>query len=249
MLPNYEAFVWDHLQSGVTDAFVSGVMNATSGSEIDGVYFDTASCYDAPGQADATLATMQALQKAAPNLIIGFHTGSDLFGSALGTAAAMDYTFAEPNATKVKKGGGMDGDSAVSWLDGNYAGGVISLAHMGATMYSAEQNYSLAVFLAGANALSYYAFSSSDKSPYSPAWADCAPMAPTWPVFPTWCAGMGFSPDFFRPLGAPAGPATPTGGARKEVVRKFASGTTVTVELKGSRCRISWADGAVTTCV
>jgi hypothetical protein len=59
---------------------------------------------------------------------------------------------------------------------------------------------------------------------------------------------MGFSPDYERPLGAPAGPAAPTGGARGEVARSFASGTRVTVELKGSRCLIAWSDGAETVC-
>jgi predicted O-methyltransferase YrrM len=60
-------------------AYVDGLLNATGeGSAIDGVYYDTATCYDAPGQAAATLATMQALQAAAPDKIVGFHTGSDL---------------------------------------------------------------------------------------------------------------------------------------------------------------------------
>lgn len=162
----------------------------------------------------------------------------------------MDYTIAEPNATKAKKGGGLDGAAAVAWLDANHAAGVLSLSHMGATLYDANQNYSLAVFLAGANELSYYAFSSSYKDPATPSWLDCSPQgAPTWPAFPTWCAGMGWSPDYSRPLGAPDGPAAKTGGARGEVARGFASGTRVTVELEGSRCLIAWADGASTVCV
>ena len=203
MLPNYAAYVWDHTKAGVTQAFVDGLLNATGdGSAIDGVYYDTATCYDAPGQAAATLATLQALQAAAPDKIVGFHTGCDLFGASLGTGAAMDYTFAQPNASASgKKKGGLSGADAVAWLAGNAAAGVLSLAHMGATLFDANQNYSLAVFLAGANELSYYAFSSNYKDPATPSWLDCSPQgAPTWPVFPTCVRGVAQTPPRLRPL-------------------------------------------------
>ena len=128
--------------------------------------------------------------------------GKGLFGASLGTGAAMDYTFAQPNASASgKKKGGLSGADAVAWLAGNAAAGVLSLAHMGATLFDANQNYSLAVFLAGANELSYYAFSSNYKDPATPSWLDCSPQgAPTWPVFPTCVRGAVLTPPWLRPL-------------------------------------------------
>ena len=92
-----------------------------------------------------------------------------------------------------------------------------------------------------------FAFSSANKT--EDAWRQCWDGgSPTFPIFPTWCSGQGWSADFARPLGAPPGPAVPTGGKKGEVTRTFASGTKVTIEAKGAACSIAWADGHTTTC-
>ena len=247
ILPNYATYAWDHTQAGVTANFVASFVNMTGpGSPLDGVYLDTAACYNAGSQAAASIATVAAMQAAVPSKIVGFHTTSALSG-ANGFSAAMDYTFAVPGGKKGAPGKDTSGKAAVAWLDANYAARVISLAHIGDVAGGADQVYSLAVFLAGANNMSYFAFSSAEKT--APAWEQCWDgNSPTWPIFPTWCSGQGYSADFARPLGAPTGPATPTGNGKDEVKRSFASGTHVTVELSGSACSISWADGATTTC-
>lgn len=247
ILPNYATFAYDHTASGVTDNFVANFLNMTGpDSPLDGVFLDTASCYSAGTQAAASIATVAAMQAAVPNKIVGFHTSSSLSGSN-GFSAAMDYTFAVPGGKKGAPGKDTGGKAAVAWLDANYAARVISLAHIGDVAGGADQVYSLAVFLAGANNMSYFAFSSAEKT--APAWQQCWDGgSPTYPVFPTWCSGQGYSADFSRPLGAPTGPAMPTGNGKDEVTRNFASGTHVTVELSGAACSISWADGATTTC-
>ena len=154
------------------------------------------------------------------------------------------------------------GARAVEWMAANGAAGVLSLAHIGDVAYGSNYNYSLAVFLAGANNHSYFAFSSTyKKTPdFDQRWTDCSDTyspknhtpvpgtPPGWPRFPTWCARQGYSPDYDRPLGAPTGPAAPTGKGKMQVMRKFASGTTVRVDLLGASCIIRWADGAYTVC-
>ena len=252
ILPNYLTYAWDHTRAGVTDNFVANFVNMTAGaSPLDGTFIDTAGCYDSgAGQAAASIATVAAMQAAVPGKIVGFHTASSLAG-ANGFSAAMDYTFAVPAKKAAGPGGkpGKDtsGKAAVAWLDANFAAGVTSFAHIGDVAGGADMVYALAVFLAGANNNSYFAFSSAEKT--APAWEQCWDGgSPTAPVFPTWCSGQGWSPDFARPLGEPRGAATPTGGGKDEVTRAFASGTTVTVELSGVTCTIAWADGATTSC-
>jgi hypothetical protein len=251
ILPNYVTYAYDHLQPGVTENFVAAFVNMTSTAAFDGTFIDTASCYSAPGQADASLATVQAMQTARPDKIVGFHTDSSLKG-ANGFSAAMDYTFAVPAkkraAGPVKKPSkDTSGQAGLDWLNANAAAGVISFAHIGDVDQGADMKYSLAVFLAGAYNRSFFAFSSADKM--EPSWEECWDGdAPTWPISPSWCSGQGGSADFARPLGAPLGPATSTGGAAAEVTRTFASGTTLTVQLLGKTCTIAWADGHTTTC-
>ena len=251
ILPNYATYAWDHTRQGVTANFVSNFVNMTAGnSPLDGTFIDTAACYSGAGQATASIATVAAMQAAVPGKIVGFHTESSLAG-ANGFSAAMDYTFAVPakKAAAVAAAPGKDtsGKAAVAWLNANFAAGVTSFAHIGDVAGGADMMYSLAVFLAGANNNSYFAFSSAEKT--APAWEQCWDGgSPTAPVFPTWCSGQGWSPDFARPLGEPRGAAAPTGAGKDEVTRAFASGTTVTVELSGNTCTIAWADGAQTVC-
>ena len=252
ILPNYATYAWDHTRAGVTANFVANFVNMTAGdSPLDGTFIDTASCYGSgAGQAAASIATVAAMQAAVPGKIVGFHTETSLAGSN-GFSAAMDYTFAVPSkkAAAVAAAPGKDtsGKAAVAWLDANFAAGVTSFAHIGDVAGGADMVYSLAVFLAGASNNSYFAFSSAEKT--APAWQQCWDGgSPTAPVFPTWCSGQGWSPDFARPLGEPRGAAAPTGGGKDEVTRTFASGTTVTVELSGDTCTIAWADGAQTVC-
>ena len=283
MLPNYRSFSWDHRNPAVTAHFVESFRNATSGAlggALDGTFMDTTACYNAgSGQAAASLATGQAMQRAVPGKIVAFHTcqsSAALSGAALGMGGAMDYTIAMPTtvaaaaaaaaAVAVGDGGqtsvNQSGARAVEWMAANGAAGVLSLAHIGDTAYGTNYNYSLAVFLAGANNRSYFAFSSTyKKTPdFDQRWTDCSdtyspanhtpvPGTPSgWPQFPTWCAGQGYSPDYDRPLGAPTGPAAPTGKGKMQVARAFASGTTVRVDLLGATCLIRWADGGYTVC-
>lgn len=245
ILPNYVTYAYDHTQDGVTQNFVDAFVNMTSSTDVDGTFIDTAGCYSATGQEAASIATVQAMQAARPDKIVGFHTESSLKGSN-GFSAAMDYTFAVPGK---KSGPGKDtsGQAGVDWLNSNYAAGVISFAHIGDVDQGTDMKYSLAVFLAGVNPLSYFAFSSTNKT--EDAWRECWDGgSATWPVFPTWCSGQGGSVDYSRPLGEPLGPATPTGGKLNEVTREFKSGTAVTVQLLGSSCSIKWADGHQTIC-
>jgi len=246
ILPNYATYAWDHTAAGVTANFVAAFVNMTrSFPALDGTFVDTASCYNAPAQQDASDATVRAMQAAVPDKIVGFHTESAPFS---GASAYMDYTFAVP-AKKLragKPGKDSSGKAAVAWLDANAAAGAVSFAHIGDVAGGADQVYALAVFLAGAYDQAFFAFSSAEKA--APAWVQCDPAAPTWPAYPTWCTGQGYAADFDRPLGAPLGPRTATGGARDEVTRSFASGTRVTVELSGAACEIAWADGAKTAC-
>ena len=255
ILPNYVTYAWNHLAAGVTDAFVSNLVNNTKvGSALDGVFVDTADCYSATGQEAASLATVQAMQAAVPDKIVGFHTSSALAG-ANGFSMAMDYTFAKVpkklssgKVTVGAPGKDLSCSAGVAWLDANAAAGVLSFAHIGDVDQGPDMIYALACYLAGANDASYFAFSSANKT--EAAWQECWDGgSPTAPVFPTWCSGQGWSADYARPLGAPTGPRTPTGNGKEEVSRTFASGTKVTIELKGPRCQIAWADGHVTTCV
>jgi hypothetical protein len=247
ILPNYVSYAWDHTQAGVTDAFVHSFVNMTNSTLLDGTYIDTAGCYGDASQQAASDATVRAMQTAAPDKIVGFHTGSKPFS---GVSAYMDYTFAVPTTKASSRNGGAakdtSGKAAVAWLDANAAAGATSFAHIGDVAGGANQIYALAVFLSGAYNQSYFAFSSAEKT--APAWEQCSPGAPTWPVFPTWCTGQGYTADYDRPLGEPLGPKVRTGGPRDEVSRSFASGTKVTVQLSGSACLIAWADGATTSC-
>jgi hypothetical protein len=154
ILPNYVTWAWDHTAAGVTQNFVANFLNVTSNSLLDGTYIDTASCYNSGSQAAASLATVQAMQAAAPGKIVGFHTDSDLAG-ANGFSAAMDYTFAQPSAKQPKPGKkDLSCKAGIAWLAANGAAGVMSLAHIGDVDQGPDYTYSLACYLAGANELS-----------------------------------------------------------------------------------------------
>jgi hypothetical protein len=211
MLPNYVTWAYDHLQEGVTENFVANFLNLTAHSQLDGTFIDTAFCYNAPGQAAASLATVVAMQAAAPDKWVGFHTESFLAGSN-GFSAAMIYTLAAPGKKSSGSGrvGGralqkpskdLSGAAAVAWMQNNTEAGVLSLCHIGALDQDADYTYALAVFLAGASNLTYFAFSDNYKGTSTPAWEDCWDGgSPTAPVYPTWCSGQGWSADFDRPL-------------------------------------------------
>ena len=255
MLPHYRSYSWNQSLDKVRDHFVKHYANVTSapGSKLDGTFLDTNGCSREPGQREGLLRTARAMQVAAPGTIVGLHASDSVRDRFTGVAAAMQYTLARP-------GGGA---AAVAWMAANAANGVISLCHMGATLYSAEFNYSLATFLAGANDRAYFAFSDTYKKAeplFEQRWTDCSPNFTSplvnssvqrypWPAFPTWCAGQGYSPDFHKELGAPTSAAAePTGRADGEVARSFASGSKVTIALNGTTCVIEWADGSHTVC-
>ena len=116
------------------------------------------------------------MQHAVPSKLVAFHctdASPALSGHELGVAAGMDYTLAVPT-TPAAAGNGDEpapghapqtGAKAVAWMAANGEAEVLSLAHIGATLFSAKYNYSLAVFLAGANERSYFAFSSTCAGP------------------------------------------------------------------------------------
>lgn len=155
ILPNYATWAWDHTQNGVTQNFVANFLNVSSHSSLDGTFIDTASCYNSGSQAAASLATVQAMQLAAPNKIVGFHTESSLSG-ANGFSAAMDYTFAQPSVKGPQGKGAKDTtcQGGLDWLSANGEAGVLSLAHIGDVDQGPDYTYSLACYLAGANELS-----------------------------------------------------------------------------------------------
>ena len=154
ILPNYATYAWDHTKDGVTQNFVANFKNVTASSLLDGTFIDTAACYNSGNQAAASIATVQAMQAAAPDKIVGFHTESGLAG-ANGFSAAMDYTFAQPGAKPAKPGKkDMSCEAGIAWLDANSAAGVMSLAHIGDVDQGPNYKYSLACYLAGANELS-----------------------------------------------------------------------------------------------
>jgi hypothetical protein len=154
ILPNYATYAWDHTKDGVTQNFVANFKNVTASSLLDGTFIDTAACYNSAGQAAASIATVQAMQAAAPDKIVGFHTDAGLAG-ANGFSAAMDYTFAQPGAKPAKPGKkDMSCAAGIAWLDANSAAGVMSLAHIGDVDQGPDYTYSLACYLAGANELS-----------------------------------------------------------------------------------------------
>jgi hypothetical protein len=248
MVP-YASFEFDHTQKGVLEWFVESFVNTTTRfPSLDGVYIDQDACTtSSPEQWSAVRATLIAMQAARPDLIVGFDTTNGVLAGNNGFRAAMDYSFTRPTVTGQPPPTLNSGAEAVAWLQLNGEAGVISLAHDGAELY----NYSLSVFLAGVHNTtpSYYAYSSMRKG-VQPMWLDCWDGgSSTAPVFPTWCAGMGASDDYSRPLGRPLGPAIATGKPRGEVVRNFLSGTNVTVELNGSACEIDWSDGHRTICI
>ena len=180
MLPGWSSYSWDHRQPEVRRHFIEQLINSTQGSALDGTFIDTTGCSKAgPGQTNATHATARAMQQAVPSKLVAFHctdASPALSGHELGVAAGMDYTLAVPT-TPAAAGNGDDpapghapqtGAKAVAWMAANGAAGVLSLAHIGATLFSAKYNYSLAVFLAGANERSYFAFSSTCAGPRLP---------------------------------------------------------------------------------
>ena len=227
-------WAWNHSSPTTLPIWQAGL--AAAAPELDGMYVDTAGCRD-----PAELQTLASLQKAFPSKIIGFHdfnVGAACGGNASGALRlSQTYTFGE--------GGAAD----VAWVAGNERLGVTSLCHAQTTAGTALQNYSLALFLAAAGNFSMYAFSSFNSSGGGAPWEFCNPRSPTAPAFPTWCAGQGWSADFEKPLGAPRGPAAPTGGKKGQVAREFASGTRVTVDVGGSFAEIAWADGSFTRAV
>jgi len=267
-LPHYGAWKWDEtnaiVQNYLTEQFLQTV--TAPGSKLDGTFIDTAgaSCLHEPAQHAGLLETARMMQASAPNKIVALH--SMAYSDFTGIAASMEYTLSTPAGHGSKSGSGARG---VGWMQANEANGVISLCHIGATLYDANYNYSLATFLIGLNNQSYFAFSDTYKkvpSLFAQRWTDCSPnftspLAPggvpaasnlryPWPAFPTWCSGQGFSPDYFRPLGAPrsASGGVATGRGNGEVTRSFASGTNVSIALTGETCVIEWADGFRTVC-
>jgi hypothetical protein len=251
MVP-YESFDFDHRVDGVQPWFVASFLDTTARFPVfDGVYIDQdGASVCSPAQFAAVVATVAAIQAASPDLIVGFDETNGVPSGAAGFRAAMDYSLCAPTVpgrAPPRLNSGLD---AVRWLRANGDAGVISLAHDGADAPNdGLYNYSLSVFLAGMHETtpSYFAYCSMRKN--APLWEDC------WdggsdeaPVFPTWCAGMGGSSDFLRPLGPPLGAAVPTGRPGDEVTRSFASGTRVTVELSGEACLIAWSDGHRTAC-
>lgn len=153
ILPNYVTWAWDHTVDGVTQNFVASFVNLTSNFPLDGTFIDTAQCYNSGNQAPASLATVQAMQAATPDKIVGFHTSSDL--TANGFSAAMDYTFATPSAKQPKPGKkDLSCKAGMAWLAANSAAGALSLAHIGDVDQGPDYKFSLACFLAGANELS-----------------------------------------------------------------------------------------------
>jgi hypothetical protein len=251
MVP-YESFDFDHRVDGVQAWFVESFLDTAARFPVfDGVYIDQdASSTCSAAQFAAVVATAAAMQAARPDLIVGFDETNGVPSGAAGFRAAMDYSLCAPTVPGRPPPRLNSGLDAYRWLQANGDAGVISLAHDGADAPNdGLYNYSLSVFLAGMHATtpSYFAFCSMRKD--APLWEDC------WdggsdeaPVFPTWCAGMGASPDFQRPLGATLGPAAPTGRPGDEVARSFAGGTTVTVQLSGEACLIAWGDGHRTVC-
>ena len=253
MLPHYRDYSWNHTREEVRKHLVKHFLGTTGGtSSLDGTFIDTTGCARVGNQHAHLVATAQAMQAAAPDKIVGLHASDSVRDRFVGLGAAMDYTIARPG----------EGADAVAWMATNLANNVISLCHIGATLYDANYNYSLATFLAGANNMSYFAFSNTYKrvpSLFAQRWTDCSPNFTSpligsppqrypWPAYPTWCAGQGYSPDYFRPLGKPVTEPQPTGRGRGEVVRRFASGTNVTVALTGATCKIEWADGTTIVC-
>lgn len=195
---------------------------------------------------------VQAVQAADPSRIAGFHAGTD--SGITGIALQYDYTLAVPAKKKTQGGPGKDtsGRAAFDWMTANTKQGVISVCHIGDIAGSANLNYSMAVFLSAASELTWFAFSSAEKAADDPAWEACSAGAgSTWPSFPTWCSGMGYTPEYDQPLGAPDGPAVKTQGKKTvdEVTRSFGGGKVkVVVDLQGDTCEISWSDGSFTTC-
>ena len=83
----------------------------------------------------------RVMQAAALGTIVGLHASDSVWDCFTSVAAEMQCTMAQP-------GGGV---AAVAWMVANTASSMISLCHMGATLYLAEFNYNLpvAMFLAG----------------------------------------------------------------------------------------------------
>ena len=131
ILPNYVTYDWDHTQPGVQAAFVSSFLNVTATTKLDGTFIDTSQCYGDDSQTNASIATVVAMQQAAPDKIVGFHTDSDMSGAS-GWSASMDYTFAQPSVKSTRgKSKDTSGKAAVAWLAANYLAGALSLAHIG----------------------------------------------------------------------------------------------------------------------
>eukprot|EP01063_Lacrimia_lanifica_P039904 TRINITY_DN88_c0_g1_i1.p1 TRINITY_DN88_c0_g1~~TRINITY_DN88_c0_g1_i1.p1 ORF type:complete len:426 (+),score=100.19 TRINITY_DN88_c0_g1_i1:91-1368(+) len=246
MVPNWDHYNWNHSAPGVAAHFVKALRQTAGGKRpLDGTFVDTNNCIKDPARYEALVDTARAMQAAAPELLVGVHRDGTSGAAFPGIGAAMSYTLAVPHR----------GQSGFDWLDANRELGVVSLAHIGSTLYDTRYNYSLAIFLAGAYEGSYFAFSSQFPGT-PPEYLDCDPTAGAghppqhapWPALPTWCAGQGYSPDYARPLGPPLAPAAPTGRRSGEVVRRFTSGTNVTVALDGLTCIIEWADGESTVC-
>jgi len=256
VIPNIAGYLVNHTASGVQSWFVESSLNATRGSLLDGTFFDTGGCFVLPEQEAATVAMVRALQAAGPDLIAGLHSGSE--SGYTDIALLYSYTLAKPAKVKPAPAGvripGKDtsGRAAFDWMQKNTAAGVLSICHMGDVAQSAAVNYSLAVFLAGASPLTYFGFSSDTKGTGDAPWVACsAGGSDDWPVFPTWCSGMGWTREYDLALGAPDGPAQKSKGKKTvdEVTRTFGNkAVTVVVDLQGDSCLISWADGSTTEC-
>ena len=254
VIPNIAGYLVNHTAPGVQAWFVESSLNATRGSQLDGTFFDTGGCFGLPEQEAATVAMVRALQAADTSLIAGLHSGSESGYTDIGLL--YTYTLAKPAKVKAAAPGipGKDtsGRAAFDWMQTNTKAGVLSMCHMGDVAFSASVNYSLAVFLAGATPLTYFGFSSDTKGTNDAPWVACsAGGSDAWPVFPTWCSGMGYTREYDLALGAPDGPAVPSRGKKTvdEVTRTFGGkAVTVVVDLQGDTCLISWADGSTTEC-
>ena len=233
MFPKLKTHLWNTSEPAVVDAWTSQFATMTAeGSALDGTFVDTAASCD-----QGASAMLAAVQRSRPSKVLGYNTRQT---AGTGLSMVQQYSFAASEAW-------------LQWLADTAAAKLITLVHAqtdrdGAGGAVDHFNSSLAAFLIGASERQYFAYSGSpSKTPDGPTSAGppfCDPRGPTAPRFPTWCTGMGWADEFSRPLGAPLGPATVSGGVH---TRKFASGTTVALGLADGSCRIEWADGGPPT--
>lgn len=155
---------------------------------------------------------VQALQAADTDLIAGLHSGSD--SGYTGIDLLYSYTLAKPAKVKQVAIPGKDtsGRAAFDWMQTNTNAGVISICHMGDVAYSANVNYSLAVFLAGATPLTYFGASPAFACALSCTSASAAPADFSAPAPPLSQASPPTPRAQMTRPGSPAPRAAPTRG-------------------------------------